>query len=77
MDDIKLKRTFDMDDVKNSNRRMDLDNFGDKMNFKDDQKSKKIKKNIINNLDNNNKGGNQQNLNSKNKDELLNISDSS
>jgi len=72
MDDSKIKRTYDMDDVKNSNR-MDLDNYGEKM----DPKKGIKEKNNNNNSNNNVNKGNQQNLNPKNKDELLNISESS
>ena len=39
MDDSKIKRTYDMDDVKNSNR-MDLDNYGEKMDPKKGIKEK-------------------------------------
>lgn len=59
MDDSNLKKNFDMDDIKHSNR-MDLDNFGNK--------------GISNNIS---KDNNDKKEVSKNKDELLNISESS
>lgn len=65
MDDSKIKRNFDMDDLNLKNNRMDLNNYSEKINFKNENKS-----------DDKNKESKAENAN-KNKDELLNISESS